>query len=103
MIWNERELTGQLVGRLALMVGEIDYASLQDFVMKNESAIQEREFSRFDINHPIYNKIETLFGLGHHPTYLWKLLNYLIFMLDPLYELSKEEIYEASEFIMNYP
>lgn len=102
MIWNERELTGQLVGRISLMVGEIDYTSLQDFVKKNERAIQEREFLLFDTTHPIYNKIETLFGLSH-PTYLWKLLNYLLFMSDPLYELSKEEIYEASEFIMNYP
>ena len=54
MIWNESELTGELVGRVSLMVGEIDYTSLQDFVMKNESAIQEREFLLFDTTHPIY-------------------------------------------------
>ena len=85
-------------------------SSIQNFLIQNEVAIKTRDLSKFDpvciMNgiHSVSDPIHSLFQSGQtDPTYLWKLLQYLLFVYDPFYELDKEEIYEIHEFIMNFP
>ena len=84
-------------------------SSVRNFLIQNEVAIKSRDLSKFDpvciMNgiHAVSVPIHSLFQSGNDITYLWKLLQYLLFVYDPFYELDKEEIYEINEFVMNFP
>jgi len=80
-------------------------SSIQNFLMWNESAITSRDLSRFEPVcikngiHTISKPIETLFSSEHDPTFIWKLLHYLLIVYSPFIELTEEQIHEIKLFI----
>lgn len=115
MVFNtaqEKKLGEQLVGKLQniekfFIVDKYFHSSIQNFLMWNESAIESRDLSKFDtvciMNgiHKISNPINTIFQSESDPTYLWDLLNYLLIVYNPFYELSKDEVNKIEMFIKN--
>lgn len=112
MIFNtiqEKVLAEQLMTKLENVDGFFYYkcfdSSIQNFLMWNQYAIKTRDVSKFDpvciMNgiHKISNHIQKLFESVDKPIYAWKLLTYLLFVYDPFYELSEEEINEIQEFL----
>ena len=84
-------------------------SSVQNFLMYNQYAIESRDITKFDpvciMNgiHITTKPITTLFDSGHDPTYLWKLLTYLLFVYNPFYELSKKEVAKINDFLSCHP